>query len=148
MAFRGQQIQQKNWTDRQKLMYSMKLHKELHELYMLISQMAVICIDRNLKMVIENPYTQPHYLTQYWCLKPKVIDKDRREHGDKFRKPTQFWFINCEPKDNFIFEPRIVKPSMAVMRCKARENLTIQEARSEITPEYANRFLREFILDS
>lgn len=55
-------------------------------------------------MVIENPYTQPHYLTIYWCIKPTIIDKDRTQNGDYYKKPTQYWFINCEPKYNLVFE--------------------------------------------
>ena len=33
LAFRGEQYQQKNYTDEQKLEYSMKLHDELHSMY-------------------------------------------------------------------------------------------------------------------
>lgn len=43
----------------------MKLHNELHELYELISMLVVVAEKRGLQMIIENPYTQPHYLTSY-----------------------------------------------------------------------------------
>ena len=46
-----------------------------------------------------------HYLTHFWCLKPNVIDKDRTLNGDYYKKPTQYWFIGLQPKNNFIFEP-------------------------------------------
>lgn len=42
LGFRGEATQQKNWTDIQKLEYSMKLHEELHRLYMLICKLFVI----------------------------------------------------------------------------------------------------------
>lgn len=42
LAFRGESYQQKNWTDIQKLEYSMQLHEELHRLYMLICKLFVI----------------------------------------------------------------------------------------------------------
>ena len=42
LGFRGQSTQQKSWTDIQKLEYSMKLHEELHRLYMLICKLFVI----------------------------------------------------------------------------------------------------------
>ena len=42
LMFRGESFQQKNWTDIQKLEYSMKLHEELHRLYMLICKLFVI----------------------------------------------------------------------------------------------------------
>ena len=62
----------------------MKLHDELHELYELISMLVVIAERKGLKMIIENPYTQPHYLTTYWCIKPSLIDKNRRNDGDYY----------------------------------------------------------------
>ena len=138
----------KNYTDRQKLDTSMRLHSELHENYMLISKMASICLDRGLKMIIENPAMPPHYLTTYWCLKPKIIDKDRRENGDYMKKPTQFWFINCEPKKNLVFEPLdYVEQRKCDYITKGNTGKDRQVARSEIHPQYANRFIRQYILD-
>lgn len=44
LGFRGQNPQQKNWSDEQKLTYSMKLHDELHNLYTLICKLFSICL--------------------------------------------------------------------------------------------------------
>ena len=44
IAFRGEQPQQKNWSDIKKLENSMKLHEELHQLYMLICKLFSICL--------------------------------------------------------------------------------------------------------
>ena len=44
LAFRGEQRQQKNWPDEKKLEYSMKLHGELHFLYMLICKLFTVCL--------------------------------------------------------------------------------------------------------
>ena len=146
--FRGELYQMKNYTDRQKLDVSMKLHRELHENYMLISEMACICLDRGIKMVIENPATPPHYLTTYWCLKPKIIDKDRRSNGDYMKKATQFWFINCEPKQNLVFEPiDYIEQRRCDYITKGNTGKDRQVARSEIHPQYASRFIRQYILD-
>ena len=121
----------------------MKLHEELHENYELISKMVCICLDRDLKMVIENPYTQPHYLTNYWCIKPKLIDKNRRENGDYMIKPTQFFFINCEPKQNLVFEALDYVPKRTSDYIYDKDKSRI---RSEIHPQYANRFIRQYLL--
>lgn len=145
LAFRGEQYQQKNDSDIKKLETSMKLHEELHYNYMLISKMTHICLNKGLKMVIENPYTQPHYLTSYWCIKPKIIDKDRRENGDYMNKPTQFFFINFEPMDNFIFEPITY---VEKRRCDYIQGKDRARIRSEIHPQYANRFIRRYIIDT
>lgn len=88
--FRGEAQQQKNWTIFQKLDYSMNLHDELHEFYLLISKLVYVAKKKGLRMVIENPYMQPHYLTTYWCLRPTLIDKDRTQNGDYYQKPTQY----------------------------------------------------------
>lgn len=148
MAFLGIQFQMKNWSEEKKLDYAMKLHGELHELYTLISQLAVICLRKNIPVVIENPYSQPHYLTDMWCLKPKIIDNDRTQNGDYYKKPTQYWFLNFEPTYNIIFEPiEYIEQRNIEKVKKADGNKSVKAMRSEIHPQYASRFIRQYILD-
>lgn len=92
-------------------------------------------------MIVENPYAQPHYLTTYFPIKPKIIDKDRTKNGDTFQKPTQYWFVNCDPQRNLVFEPITCK------RREAIEHTGDRVKRSMISSEYASRFIRQFILD-
>ena len=140
MMFQGTQSQLKNKSDEYKLEYNLELHDELHDLYKLITKLVLVCIKKKIPLIIENPYSTEHYLTRYWSLKPKVIDSDRTLRGDHFKKPTQYWFINCEPKDNFIFESMVVNEKKMV-------HLTSNKVeRSLISPDYANRFIREFII--
>ena len=92
-------------------------------------------------MVFENPAGEQHYLTRYWCLKPAIIDRDRRENGDKFKKPTQYWFIGFKPYQNLVFEALdYVETKRIDCGCNQRE-------RSEIHPQYANRFIRQYLID-
>lgn len=140
--FRGQSANTKGWSVSEKLEKSMELHNELHEMYMDISMLVEICLQRDLRLIIENPYSAQHYLRQYWCLKPAIIDTDRTRRGDHYKKPTQYYFVNCEPKHNFIFEPL-----MHVERKKCKFGFKDGKERSMIHPQYANRFIREFILD-
>ena len=140
MAFRGTQFQMKNWSDEQKLENDIKLHRELSDLYETITKLAIVCIRKNIPLIIENPYSTTHYLTKYWAIPSKVIDKDRRTRGDYYQKPTQYWFINCEPKYNMILEPQIWHKTKTV------ENISNKTERSLISKEYANRFIREFII--
>ena len=56
ISFRGEAPQQKNWSDEKKLEYSMKLHNELHHLYILISKLFYISIIRGFRLIVENPY--------------------------------------------------------------------------------------------
>ena len=147
LAFRGDAYQQQKWTDKQKLEYAIELHKELHRNYLLISWLVIIALDRGLKLIIENPYTKPHYLTTYWCIKPKIIDKDRTDRGDYYKKPTQFFFINAEPCNNIIMEMLEPTEFRTIESVKAKDGKSRETIRSEIHPQYANRFIREHILD-
>ena len=142
MAFKGNQYQQRNHTLEQKLDYCLQLHEELHQLHDLVTKLALVCVRRKLKLVIENPFSSQHYLTRYWCIEPTIIDEDRRECGDYYKKPTQYFFINCEPKNNFIFEGQDIKP-----KSKSIEDTHDKVQRSMISKDYANRFIREYIID-
>lgn len=141
LSFRGETVQQKNWDLVKKLEYSIKLQQELTELYILLSKMVIVIIKKGLKMIIENPYTQPHYLTTYWCLRPTLIDKDRTIRGDYYKKPTQYWFINCEPSYRPLFESQIWQEEKKII-----SQVHSKTERSLISKDYANRFIREFIL--
>lgn len=148
LAFRGEQLQQKNQDDIKKLEYSMKLHEELNRLYVLICKLFHICMRGGWRMIVENPYTQPHYLTTFFPIKPTVIDMDRTVNGDYYRKPTQYWFLNCKPEDNLVFEPIEYVPTLTVMKsekmgCKKSRYVK----RSLIHPQYADRFIKRYILD-
>lgn len=44
MGFRGTMYQMKKWTDEQKLNYDLKLHRELSELYELVTKLAIVCL--------------------------------------------------------------------------------------------------------
>ena len=145
--FRGENYAQRDWSLERKLETSIVMQNELTELYILLCKLVIVCKKKNLQMVIENPYTQPHYLTMYWCLKPDLIDKDRTENGDYYKKPTQYWFINCEPKNNLVFEPIDYVERRVITRTKKQENTTVKTERSMIHPQYANRFIRQYLID-
>ena len=154
LSFRGQQNGAKQWNDIQKMEYDMKLMDELRQMYMLVNKLFIVCIRRKIMLIVENPYSEEHFLRRYWCLLPSVIDRDRRERGDYYKKPTQYWFVNRKPSNNLIFE---AIPQNAI-ECKDANRMMKKEhyektgaknkrkARSMIHPDYANRFIREFII--
>lgn len=143
--FTGKVYQQANYTDMQKLEVAYERHKELCYMYERFTELCMVAIARGIKLIIENPYTQPHYLTRYFPIEPTLIDMDRRTRGDWLRKPTQYWFINCKPQNNMLFEPEIIQEYGIVNKIKGSNR---QRKRSEIKPEYANRFIREFIWET
>lgn len=147
MAFRGDQWQLRRYSDAQKLDYSIRLHEQLSTHYTAISMLAATCLRRGLRLIIENPYSAQHYLTRYWPLKPKIIDNDRRLNWDYYKKPTQYFFINCEPQNNLIVEPVEYVEPRNVERCTNADGKSRKVRRSEISPQYANRFIRRYILE-
>lgn len=146
----------KNWSMTQKMENCMRLQNELTDMYELVNKLFIICIRKGLKLIVENPYSEEHYLRRYWCLPASIIDRDRRMRGDYYKKPTQYWFVNCEPKNNFMFETvndnsiktkdAIRKMSKTDFKEQTGKDCSIRVARSMIHPDYANRFIREFIL--
>lgn len=145
LGFQGNAYSIKAWSDEKKLSYCLKYHNELHDLYSLISKMAIVCIRKGLRLIIENPYADRHYLKNYWCLKPAVIDMNRRLTGDYYKKPTQYFFISCQPEQNFIFEPIEATENRSVKLLKW--NGDRKNERSMIHPQYARRFIKMYLLD-
>lgn len=144
--FRGQALQQKNATDIERLETDIRLHKELHNNYTKLCKLCVVVYRKNLRMVFENPETEPHYLTNYWCLKSSVLDKNRRENGDYQKKPTQYWFINFKPSNNLCFEPLEYVEYRTHNGATARDGKSRETMRSMIHPQYARRFIIQYIL--
>ena len=135
--------------------FDMNLLKEVSLMYDLVNKMFIICMRKGLKLVMENPYSEEHFLRRYWCYSPAVIDRDRRDSGDYFKKPTQYWFLNCEPQNNLIFEPisynaiecKDAIKTMTKEHCVKVGTDNVKTARSMIHPQYADRFIRQYILD-
>jgi hypothetical protein len=156
LFFRGQANQQKKWDLEKKMAYDMNLLDEVNFMYKLVNMLFIVCIRKNLKLVMENPYSEEHFLRRYWCYLPSIIDRDRRENGDYYAKPTQYWFLNCEPKNNLLWE---ALPYNAI-ECKDAIRLmqkchyektgakSKKTARSMIHPDYANRFIRQYLIDN
>lgn len=146
MLMSGDHYVLRNYTDTQKLEYAMKTHEELHQLYMLICKLFVISNWGGWRMVVENPVTPPHYLTGYFPIKPALIDKDRTKNGDYFKKPTQYWFVNCKPEQNMFFEPLEQVPVQNIERMKSGDGLSRIVKRSMIHPQYARRFIKSYLI--
>lgn len=134
----------RNRSDYEKISAAMQAELERKDLFIMFSKMVQVCLQKKIKIIIENPYSTNHYLVRYFPIKAKLIDMDRRDRGDYFQKPTQYWFINCEPSYNIdaIFKEQIVQ------RVTKRINYlpSFSKERSEISPEYAKQFIEEFIL--
>ncbi len=95
---RGDSYGQKKWSEKQKLEYSMEQMQKRSIFYTYLCNLCLIAIEKGFKLIIENPYGKVNFLKHYFPLKPEVVVFDRRKMGDLYRKPTQFFFINCVPE--------------------------------------------------
>lgn len=114
--------------------------------YTLLYKLVAICDLRGLRLIVENPATQPHYLLHSAnFISPSFIDKDRTIRGDYFKKPTAYWFINCEPTNGCTIQKN--KNPKQVQFCKrGKGNGLCSEERSMISPDYARNFICDFII--
>jgi len=147
MMLNGNKNGMEKWDDIHKLEYAMKTHEELHRLYMLLCKLFVIANRGGWKMIVENPANQPHYLTGYFPIKPKLIDKDRRANGDFYKKPTQYWFVNCDPMQNMFLESLEQTETMNIEHQRSKNGKNVVVLRSLMHPQYARRFIKSFVLD-
>lgn len=92
-------------TEAQKIEKILERETNRHYFYSILLKMVGICERNCIRLIIENPYTQPHFLTNNFALPPAVIDKDRSKRGDFRKKPTQYFYFNCEPTYGESFEP-------------------------------------------
>lgn len=112
--------------------------------YGLLYKLVGICLIRNIRIIIENPYTTQHYLYNNFLCPPAIIDKNRLLRGDYFKKPTGYWFFNCEPTYGESYQND--KEQKIVFKQKRGTGGICSEERSMISHDYARNFICDFIL--
>ena len=113
--------------------------------YVLLIKLVGICLKRSVRIIIENPYSSLHYLSNNFFKKPDIVDNDRTLRGDYFKKPTGYWYFNCEPTYGCSYQKD--KERKKVRDCKSGIKAGIcSEERSMISPDYARNFICDFIL--
>lgn len=111
--------------------------KQRQYFYEILLKLFSVCTMKRLRLIVENPYANFPY-------KPKVIDYNRQLRGDYFKKPTQYFFHNCEPTYGESFQkPKEVKN---VKQLSGGKGGLCNEERSLISPDYARNFICDFIL--
>lgn len=138
---RGDSFGQKSWCVEQKLRYSINKMEERTKFYMYLCKLCLIAIKKGFKLIIENPYGKENFLKQYFPIKPKVVLLNRQELGDFYKKPTQFFFINCVPE--FHLWNKCHKTINNKIKIEDNKGF----ARSVISPAFAKNFIKTFIID-
>ena len=127
----------------EKILLAKQLEQERMDFYNLFCDLILVCCKKHIRLIIENPYSTNHYLVRYFPIRASVIDTNRRERGDYYEKPTQYWFINCLPSYNLnaLFREQVMPKKRRVLDYSSGG-----KERSEISPIYARQFIEEFIL--
>ena len=137
---RGDSFGMKDFSDVEKLERSMKDMTTRADFYKTLCRLCIIAKRKKFKLIIENPYGKVNFLKQFFPIKPGLIVKNRMQWGDFFKKPTQFFFLNCIP--NFFLERIVASP---------KENNPIEKnkgfSRSRISSRFAENFIESVILD-
>lgn len=115
--------------------------------YSLLIKLFCIIQVRNLRMIVENPYSGQHYLVleQNFVMNPTFIDHNRQMRGDYFKKPTAYWFVNCQPTSGTSYTKPTMTKTVFTAKGASRAGLCSEE-RSLISPDYARNFICDFII--
>jgi hypothetical protein len=116
-----------------------------NEFYILINKLVCICMERGFRMVIENPSNGGNYLDHNFIIKNPYKDNDRHARGDYFKKPTNFYCVNCELLDGFT-EQRDKELRKVAFQSRSNKAGICSKARSEISIDYARNFVKDQIL--
>lgn len=141
------------------------LKKESDERYFFYQKclkLHAVCDIRGLRFIMENPWQAVNYTNYHWFLKPSIIDNDRTLRGDFFKKPTAYWFLNCEPTHGNSYQPtpkeKIKIQSGGSHGTKKSKEFPDKEAkgspvagvcseeRSMISSDYARNWICDFVI--
>lgn len=147
LYFIGEHLALRKCSIREKTNRIINRAREREKFYELILKFFAICEQREIKLIVENPYAVQHYLVGNFPYKAKLIDKDRTLRGDLFKKPTQYWFVNCEPTNGCSYAPTPKKNIKIIQKAKSNKTIGLcSEERSMISPDYARNFICDFII--
>ena len=143
----GQRDYQK-WPYKKRIEYMVNKNRERARLYELMMKFSGVCLDRGIRMVMENPWSEQTYLKQNVIMKPPtMVDQDRTRRGDWMKKPTAYWFWNCEPTHGRSFQQTPKSQQRRHMEMKKAPHAGLcSEERSTISPDYARNFICDFII--
>ena len=136
------------WPDKKKVEYIVEKNQKRSRMYELLNKFCGIVLDKKIRMVLENPWSEQTYLKQNVFLKqPTFIDTDRTRRGDYFKKPTAYWFWNCEPTVGYSYQQTAKSDVKHIWSARKSPVAGLcSEERSMISPDYARNFICDFIL--
>ena len=135
----------KNWDLKIKFDYMLDRSKKRTEFFETLYKFVFICLDRGLRMIMENSWSENHFLKFGYLKPPTIVDNNRLLRGDCYKKPTAYWFWNCENTYGESYQqPKKVK---RIVEGKKHPIAGMcSEERSMISPDYARNFICDFII--
>lgn len=111
----------------------------------LLIKLFGVCELNGLRLIVENPWAMQTYLKNGFIKPPTFVDNDRTLRGDYFRKPTAYWFVNCEPSNLTTYQKDKVVKRVSDARASKSTGVCSEE-RSMISPDYARNFICDKII--
>lgn len=109
-------------------------------------KMISVAMQKNIRLIMENPWSEQTFLKANFVMPPSLVDMDRTKRGDVYKKPTAYWFVNCEPTHGESFQKPKAKVKTIMSSRGSSEAGICSEERSMISPDYARNFICDFIL--
>lgn len=134
---RGDSYGMKGWSTVEKISRSQQEMWKRARYYQAFCSLFEHVLDIGCKMVVENPYGKANFLRQYFPIRPAVVVQDRRVFGDAYKKPTQFFFLNCRPASKLL---QAVATDMKKNPVEDSHGFD----RSMISPLFAKMFVRNY----
>lgn len=114
--------------------------------FRLAVKMFAVAMGGGIRLIMENPWSEQTFLKENFVMPPALVDMDRTRRGDYFRKPTAYWFLNCEPTHGETITPNRNRKRVQETRPSSTAGVCSEE-RSMIAPQYAHNFICDFILN-
>lgn len=131
--------------DKDKIKEILKRSNKRKEYYDRLIKFCAVCIDKKIRLIVENPWSEQTYLKANFIKTPDVVDMNRTLRGDYYKKPTAYFYFNCEPTYGESYQND--KEQKTIMKSKGAGKAGLcSEERSMISPDYARNFICDFIL--
>lgn len=145
LYFTGKHMNLSRLSTKEKIETILQRARDRQSMYELCLKLFCVCDVRNIRLIMENPFSYAHYLVNNFPYKAVLIDNNRTLRGDFYKKPTQYWFLNCEPTYGKSFQESYIHKHIASGKPGIKGGIC-SEDRSMISPDYARNFICDFIL--
>lgn len=145
MAFYLTYVNYRCLADADKIKEILKRSDKRKEYYDRLIKFCAVCMKKNIRLIIENPWSEQTYLKANFIKTPDVVDMNRSLRGDFYKKPTAYFYFNCTPTYGESYQND--KKQKTIMKSRgANKSGLCSEERSMISPDYARNFICDFIL--